>query len=229
MPRILATRAQQATIIRTFGRMFGSPSTAALGRMKHVDRVYELHCLISLLDGLKRKRPAVHFVLAGGSGVALRASGGAIDRTSHAYIEVQDGSGRAIAELWSNVEFWALSHVKGRHPNPRGWPRGAAHELDLVLLTPGVSGRPEPADILIGVEAKHRPYGKGLLKELLGVRREMTYVGLPQQNPWVWWGAPSGLPARPPSGMIAWCPYPSILDYDQAADFYGILMDQLPL
>lgn len=228
MTRGTSTATQKDAIQNTFNRAFGAGAAAALGRMDQVDRVYELRCLIALIAALRTKRPSLRFTLSAGSGVTLRAKGGPINRTGNAWIEVSDGDGPALAEIWSNVEFLALSHVYQGRPSPAGWTYGRAHELDLVLVTPGLSGRPEPGDILIGVEAKHRPYGKGLLKELLGVRREMAFVGKPAQNPWAWWSL-GGLPATPASGLVAWCAYASITNYTQAADFYGIWMEHLPL
>lgn len=227
--RTRSTAAQQRTIQAVFRRRFGGGAAAVMGRMLFVDRVYELRCLIELIDQLQAHWPGLRFVLSSGTALRLRESGGPVDRTAYAFVEVQGPDGRALAEIWTNVEFWALSHVHGGAPAPAGAPRGCAHELDIVLLNPGVSGRPDPQDILIGVEAKHRPYGKGLLKELLGVRREMTFVSEPPgHNPWAWWSS-GWLPARPASGLVAFCAYPSINDFTQAADFYGVHMKFLPL
>lgn len=228
MTRTLSTTAQKAAIEKAFRDAFGAGAGAALGRMSHVDRVYELRCMLHLMDVLRARRPFPKFVLSSGRGVMLRSKGGPIDRTSDACVEVQNAQGTVLAELWSNVEFWALSYVRSGRPKFAGPTYARAHELDLVLLSPGVTGRPIPEDILIGVEAKHRPYGKGLLKELLGVRREMTFKGPPNSNPWQWW-SPLGLQAKPASGLVAWCAYPSVASYTQASDFYGILMEHLPL
>ncbi len=233
MTRTLATDDQKAAITATFQSQFGTSAADALGRMTYVDRVYELRCLVALVDGLRERRSSLKFTLSGGPGLTLRSKGGPIDRQTDAYVEVRDGPGPVLAEIWSNVEFWSLSHVYSDGPTPSGpTPSGPtyarAHELDLVLLKPKLGGRPKPAAILIGVEAKHRPYGKALLKELLGVRREMALRHAPAPNRWEWW-SDGGLPVAPTSGLIAWCSEPSIQNYNQAADFYGILMEHLPL
>ena len=228
MTRATSTAAQKDAIKDTFNRAFGAGAAAALGRMDQVDRIYELRCLIALITALRTKRPSLRFTLSAGAGVTLRAKGGPIDRTGNAGIEVRDRHGPVLAEIGSNVEYLSLSYVSRHRSPPTGRTYARAHELDLVLVTPGLNGRPRPTDILIGVEAKHRPYSKGLLKELLGVRREMAFVDDPTQNPWEWWSL-GGLPAAPASGLVAWCAYASITNYTQAADFYGIWMEHLPL
>ncbi|MFN3352947.1 MAG: hypothetical protein ACK4Z5_05000 [Brevundimonas sp.] len=228
MTRTLSTDEQKEAIEAAFRSAFGPGAGAALGRMRHVDRVYELRCLLQLIDKLSARQPYLRFVLSSGSDVMLRSKGGPIDRNADACVEVQNAGGAVLAELWSNVEFWALSYVRSGRPMFSGPTYARAHELDLVLLSPGVTGRPTPDDILIGVEAKHRPYGKSLLKELLGIRREMTFRGPPRSNPWQWW-SPVGLQAKPPSGLVSWCAYPSVTHYTQASDYYGILMEHLPL
>jgi hypothetical protein len=108
---------------------------------------------------------------------------------------------------------------------------GKAHELDVVLVPPGTNGFPRPADILIGVEAKHRPFNRGLLKELLGVRREMTMRVSGSHNysapHWfIWWS--NDLPVFPPSGLVAFASSAHILRYNDPADFWGIHMQHLP-
>ena len=99
-----------------------------------------------------------------------------------------------------------------------------------MLVQPGTHGRPLPEEIFLGVEAKHREFSKALLKELLGVRREMTMRENNEHYPapywFIWWAA--DLPANPPSGLIAFCSSDTILKYQAPAGFWGIKMEYLP-
>lgn len=234
MTRTLSSAAQVAIIQRLFASHFPAAPTTVLGAMTFVDRVYELRCLIELLDQLKTYRPLLRFVLSTGTSMVLKEQGGPIDRADP-HIKIYDHSRfrliePPVAEIWTNIEFWALSDYHPSKTAPTGGkPYGTAHELDILLLKPGCSGRPRPRDIVLGVEAKHRKYGKGLLKELLGVRREMTFVrrGRPHKNRWAWWT--SGIEARPASGLIAYCAYPGIRNYRQPAAFFGLHMVYLSL
>lgn len=234
MTRTASSAAQQAAIRRLFASHFPATPIVVLGSLTWVDRIYELRCLIELIDGLKRRRHSLRFILSTGGTLVLRANGGPIDRADPHIKVYDDARFRLIqpieAEIWTNIEFWALSDVRpGRAPPTGGKPYGRAHELDIVLLRPGCSGRPAPADIFVGVEAKHRPYGKGLLKELLGVRREMTFISrrFARRNLWTWWTA--RIEVHPASGLVAYCAYPGITNYRQPAAFYGLHMVHLPL
>ena len=99
-----------------------------------------------------------------------------------------------------------------------------------MLVRPGTDGRPLPKEIFLGVEAKHREFSKALLKELLGLRREMTLrsqMSRYADPSWfIWWA--EYLPAEPASGLIAYCSSGSIMKYEAPAEFWGIRMEHLP-
>jgi len=63
---------------------------------------------------------------------------------------------------------------------------------------------PEPKQIKISVEAKHRTLNKALLKELLGVRREMSFRR-PGKNPFAWWTSTGNLWGDPLSVRVLFC------------------------
>jgi len=55
--------------------------------------------------------------------------------------------------------------------------RGEYHELDIAVCDPGASGRPNSDQVYVGLEAKHWAHiPKKLLREVLGVRRELSFV-----------------------------------------------------
>jgi hypothetical protein len=215
-PRAALTRLRRA--FRTQLRMSGTSAKTILDGAKLYDKAYELACMLKLLEDLAGHDPSLYFVLSKGRTVAFRSKGGPIDR-AYPSIEVRRRN-RLVAEVWTDIEFVALSAHKllrsiGSPPYGRG------HELDIVLVKPGTSGHPLPSDIFIGVEAKHRKFNKALLKELLGVRREMCLLRKSKPNPFVWWNS-GRMPTDPPSGLVAYCSSSTIMPYAEAGDYWGI-------
>jgi hypothetical protein len=192
------------------------------------DKAYELNALIAVMEKLKAMRPTLTFTLVHGTSLVFRAKGGSIDRTSWPYIRIDDRD-RTVGELWVDIECVAISADPATKLQP-GPLYGKCHELDIVLVVPNTNGRPLPSETLLGIEAKHRPFNKALLKELLGVRREMTMRGPLNAHPapwrFVWWTA--RLPAHPPSGLVAFCSSDTIDKYTDPADYWGIHMEHLP-
>ena len=232
----MATRAQTSDAMKrklrvAFRRHLGIDRLTAgqlLTGTKLQDKAYELSALIEVMRKLKAYRPGLTFTLEHGTSVKFREGGGPIHRKQWPYIRIDDGP-RTVGELWVDIECLALS-AGPKAKSLSGHLYGKCHELDIVLVPPGTDGRPMPREILLGVEAKHRQFNKALLKELLGVRREMTLLSKPQCYParhwFVWWD--HKLPANPPSGLIAFCSSASIAKYDAPAEFWGIKMECLP-
>lgn len=198
-------------------------ATGLLGGAKLYDKAYELSCVIETVKELRAQDPGRSFVLVGGSSLTFRNKGGAIQRGAWPYVEVRS-QGHAVAELWVDIEFMALSAWE--QSKSMSYPTyGLAHELDILLVEPKVSGRPTPEEIYLGIEAKHREFSKALLKELLGVRREMCYKSW-GMNRFAWW-QPSGiLPAEPASGLVLFCSGASVSSYADPATFWGLSMVQ---
>lgn len=79
--------------------------------------------------------------------------------------------------LWTDIEFKTYSAC-----NDQVRDRSAYHELDLVLVDSFVqAGRPRNDEIYLGVECKARLGGlKETIKQVLGVRREMSLLTHPE-------------------------------------------------
>lgn len=234
MTRYPTSPAVKTRIRRAFAVHLGrSAGTGVLGAMGKLDRAYEMRCLVEVLRRLKRARRARTFLLISSQSPTFRQKGGPLRRTRFPFIEVWD-SGICAAEIWTNLECTALSAWRDPHGprTPTHPPRGDAHELDIVILEPGVAegSYPTPDQIHLGVEAKCRPYSKSLLKELLGVRRETAYVVDPALFPglhhsWSWWGTP--IAASPQVALVAFCNNMTINNFQQPMSFYGIWMKYL--
>jgi len=191
------------------------------------DKAYELSAMLSLIGSIKHVQPRLVFRLNGGTNIAFKTGGGPIVRGATSHIEIFDGA-LIVGEIWTDVECLAISAGPGAK-SLRGNLYGKCHELDVVVVRPGTRDRPLPKEILIGAEAKNRPFNKQLLKQLLGVRREMM-MRAPRGtrcSPWfVWWDRM--LPANPASGLVAYCSSPLIDRYKDPADYWGIRMEHVP-
>lgn len=223
--RKLTPQTALARLKRAFRSELGIGSKAAddlLATAALYDKAYELSCLIETIQYLQGCGSSVSFRLVGGTKPKFRAKGGEIQRGVWPFIEMRDGSG-VIAEIWVDIECLALSAWEQGNP-PGNPPYGRAHELDVVVVNPGTSGRPNPSELKIGVEAKHRPFNKALLKELLGVRRETAYKWNDQANSLAWWQSSRELPAAPPSGIVLFCSDSNALNYADPTEFWGLKM-----
>lgn len=191
-----------------------------------IDRLYELSCLLRTLQEIKTAVGATSYDcrLAVAGPLRLRAAHGPID-PKFQHLDLTIGGGTKFT-VWTNIEIQAVSAlgtpalmgIRGR-PNPH------VHELDVVILRRLDPGRhhPLPADVAVGVEVKNRPYNKELLKQVLGVRREMGMLDhLRVKNPLGWPTAPSF--CKQGSWMVAFACSNRILTYASPGAFFGITM-----
>lgn len=148
----------------------GSGLQASLAGMV-ASKLYEAKVLSAVLSRLSAA--GYSFVVVNGS-VSLKAAPGPINN-SYAHIQVTKGR-RHVANIWTDVEFVGLSSYKlAGLTTPSA--RGEYHELDVLVCDPSATVRPRSDQVFIGVEAKHwRDIPKKLLREILGVRRELSYV-----------------------------------------------------
>jgi len=153
-----------------------------------------------------------------GTSLAFKASGGPIN-LSFPYFELWLGQNGVKFRLWTDIQFWSLgSLVLGLTDKKSG-----LHELDLIIVPEQSSGYPSVNEIALGVECKsNAKFGKWILKQVLGVRREMSLRTGPSRSAL---STPSHLveiPARPNSEF--WLTY---IDqdgdnYKHSAEFFGI-------
>lgn len=218
-----------AKLRKDFQVEFGLGKTSALNLLagaKIYDKAYEFSSMIKMISLLKSHIAGSSFTLVNGSAVTFRTKGGPIQRGRWSYIEMHVRS-NIRAEIWVDIECLALSGWK-QNKKITKYPYGLAHELDVVLVIPGTSGRPAPHELIIGVEAKHRRFNKALLKELLGVRRETAFKSDPRPNEFAWWDPTGKLPAQPASGIVLFCSHTSVAKYNDPADYWGIEMIYSP-
>ena len=60
----------------------------------------------------------------------------------------------------------------------------AYHEIDVVIVPPGTWGRPNPDQLLLGIECKAvANFDKAFVREVLGRRRELSLLQGPEPCP----------------------------------------------
>lgn len=156
--------------------------------------------------------------LVQGTYLTLKTSPGPINR-AYPHVELLCG-GRCVAEMWTDVEFTSLSYgLTGGGSRPP--ERGEYHELDVAIVEPGLSGRPPHGSIWLAAECKNTGYHKGLLKEVLGVRRELSLLQGDRPTRFRNWPRPA-VPADPPSCLVVFATDAKVLEYARPGEVFGI-------
>lgn len=205
-------------IIKAFQNYFllsGPTVTSLLPATVTAGKLYEAYVLgivaerLTLDEGFTIK-------LTNGRQVALKSSPGPINR-SYPVLEVRK-NGLCVAEIWTDVEFLSLSASRRARTTSS---LGDYHELDILVVEPHLSDRPAHDKIWLGVECKNTGYNKDLLKQILGVRREMCYLQDPRLTRFRAW--PRALvPADPNSCLLVYSTDKAILNYKEPGDVFGI-------
>ncbi|MCF6446150.1 hypothetical protein [Nereida sp. MMG025] len=201
--------------VEDFFNTHGSCAKTATSKAK-VGKVYELYCIAKTLEELKATYGVtVQFV---GPAVQFKASPGKIDRTKSYFIIERNGH---RFELHTDIEVRTLGSTSASTHTDLS----AYHEIDIVVVPPSATDRPDHYDVLLGVECKaHANFGKGIVKQVLGIRRELSL--LTDENPACLahaFGFTSPMvPSYPPSEY--WLAYidPKGSNYSQSPGVFGI-------
>lgn len=184
-------------------------------------KLYEAHVLAYILEKMVKEEGLRVIFRPGADGprtrIALRSKGGPlVERFPH-FDLIREGV--VVGELWTDIEFYALSFTlktAARAPTP-----GDFHELDLIVVKPNTRGKPFPDDILLGVECKDMSYGKDKLRQVLGVRRELSYYADPKRTAFRNWPR-SRVKADPPSCLLVFCSYGDAKNFEEPGKVFGI-------
>ena len=159
--------------------------------------------------------------LTPGNTLRLKSSPGKID-ASKSHVLVFDSQYHLIAKIWTDIEFVTISYELRQVAQKPAF--GDFHELDIVVLDPNISsGRPTYKDIYLGVECKAMEYDKSLLRQILGVRREMAFYhghGLPNILFKNWPGGATN--SRPSSHLIVYSNSSRVTNYSTPGQIFGI-------
>lgn len=179
-------------------------------------KLYEAHVLGRIVERLALVE-GYQLTLVGGTKIQLKSAPGPINR-NYPRIELRN-SGVAVAELWTDVEFLSLSYAS--RGGAGDITNGDYHELDLLIVEPNIVGRPRFDQVWLGVECKNTGYQKGLLKEILGVRRELSLLTSPSTTRFSIWPR-STVPAKPPSCLMVYSTDSKVSNYEAPGRVFGI-------
>lgn len=153
------------------------PADNALLQQLNDGKLYELFVLSHVIENLVQRGFQLNFKpnAQHPSALQFKASPGAL-KSSDSHFEVISPSG-ARHWLFVDIEFDTLGHAeKGANDRSR------RHEIDIVVCSSN-AGHPRHDQIALGVECKAwANFTKGLVKEALGVRREMCFLQSPQDS-----------------------------------------------
>ncbi len=185
-------------------------------------KIYEAYVLALICQNFSMKE-GFSLRLIGSKNIVLKSSPGPIN---HAYPRIAVMKGRNhIADIWTDVEFMSLSAASSGAAKLN---KGQYHELDILVTVPNCQSRPRPNEVLFGVECKNTGYQKNLLREILGVRRELSLLRGSQPTIFSKWPR-SEVPADPPSCLAVYSTDQSILSYQDPGSFFGIDFHHEPL
>ena len=130
-------------------------------------KLYELYVLSELLLDLQRRGCQCRFI---GNTLKFKAAPGKI-KLNDPHFEVITPNGTRF-RLFVDIEFQTLGNSFSRVVD-----RSACHELDIVLVYDATPDYPRHDHILLAVECKCTAnFSKKVVKEALGIRRELSYL-----------------------------------------------------
>jgi hypothetical protein len=179
-------------------------------------KLYEAHVLSLVIEKLATQEN-YQIILKNSTFLPLKSAPGPINR-SYAYFEVRRG-GTLHAEIWTDVEFISLSCAQ--RGNTLSLTKGDYHELDILIADPGLTGRPPHSAVWLGVECKNTGYTKSLLKEILGIRRELSFLQDDRPTRFSIWPR-SSVPANPPSCLLVYSTDQAVAGYTGPGTVFGI-------
>lgn len=186
-------------------------------------KLYELFVLADLLSDLKSRGFALSFVGAHPT-LKFKASPGQI-RLADSHFEVTSPASTTVDfRIFVDIEFDTLGHSKSPATD-----NSRRHELDIIVTTAS-NGYPAHDEIALGIECKAvSNFNKALIKEALGVRRELSLLQVPTTSTLTQAGGSPAktVPADPPSEFYLVFIDPKGRNYAQSPGVFGIDLKHL--
>ena len=209
--------------LNTHAHISPSRSRGLLKFKDMVGKLYEAEVLAKICEDLVTKED-LRIRLKGSGFLVLKQKGGPINRY-YPYFEVyKDGS--LFGEMFTDIYFKTLSsslRIGG------GLNFGDYHELDIALLQPNVVDKPECNQILIAIECKNTVIKKNIVRELLGFRRELSFLAEPTTTIFTAWPEIE-VNARPSSVHMLYTNYNKNLHhYIDNCKVFGVTLTYHPM
>jgi hypothetical protein len=202
-----------------FRRHLGASSATTQGLVPQsllAGKLYEAYILSRVVEHLAT-RESFSLTLVGGTKVQLKSSGGPVNR-NYPRIELRR-AGSCVAEVWTDIHFLSLSYCST--DVGRAITKGDFHELDIVIVVAGVTGYPRYDEVWLGVECKNTGYEKSMLREILGIRRELSLLADAQPTRFRSWPRTT-VPASPASCLLVYSTDANVADYSAPGKKFGI-------
>lgn len=151
--------------------------------------------------------------------LTLRSGWGGVDRR-YTYFELRSiRTGALKAEVFTDIVFAGLSaHVSGRCGSidcRSHRYRADFHELDIAVIRPNHSDVICHNHVLLAIECKNRPIEKADIRNLLGLRRELSVLVPQHRRSFLAWPFRK-VKAKPASKIVL-----ATSDDKSAADYIG--------
>lgn len=213
------------TIDQAFGRLMGSPAhgTIVAQHARATDgKVFELLVLSDLLEQFSHQGYQVRLI--NGSYLKLHSVPGQVVRSDPRII-ITSPEGNHFA-VWMNVQFRGI----GFEGSGRSTPVAPDyHELDIVITEENVPDGLLARDrIFLSIECKDRLLTKGMLREMIGLRREMSLLGDPPHTGFFGWLTPIHR-QNPPVHLFLCSSARLPQNYGDLSAVYGIEVQRRPL
>jgi len=187
-------------------------------------KLYEAWVIATVCEALST-REGLRIELIGGSKLTFKQKGGPINR-NFPYFKVFRGT-QLIGELFTDTYFYTMSREKkgsyGSHDH------GDYHELDIALIRPEISGIPKYDEVLLAIECKNTSIKKSIIREVLGFRRELSYLyEIRGATAFRHWPADK-VYAQPGSVHMLYCTDPNVLRFKENCFIFGTLLEHLQL
>jgi hypothetical protein len=194
----------------------GGHGVTLMPPQRQAGKVYEALVLAYVVQNLF-VHEQMRFQLSTGTALYLKASPGPVNpRYPHV---LAFRAGQHVADIHVDVEFTTLSCRMLR--NDAGRVSGDCHELDVLMVDAGTTGKPTIDQIWLGVECKHTTYRKDLLREALGIRRELGLLAPMRPTRFQWWPK-AHVPADPASALLVCSTDATVSRYQDTGDAFGI-------
>jgi hypothetical protein len=185
-------------------------------------KLYEMYVLSDLVDELTSRGFKLSFV---GTSLKFKGSPGMIKTTDPHFEMKRPGSASVDYRIFVDIEFDTLGqNISGAMDDSR------RHEVDIVVTT-ATSGYPRHDEIVLGVECKCvANFSKALVREVLGVRRELSYLTNPPRQSLLTQagGSPSiQVAANPPSEFRLAYIDPKGMNYEDSPRAFGVDLKHL--
>jgi hypothetical protein len=179
-------------------------------------KLYELYVLAKLVVDLRKRGFKIFFK---GTTLKFKASPGVIKPSDPHFTVRKPGSTTDDFYIFVDIEVETLGYgIVGNADLSRH------HEVDIIVTT-ATSGYPDPDEIALGVECKaYAHFEKGLVKEALGVRRELSRLTAEQTSTLSVAGGTPAIKIRATPASEFWLAFtdPKGLQYKQSPSAFGV-------